>query len=356
MGALRGRGQRLARLIGCVASAVKESRVMQALASLCSLALALAWFSDEHDLKTYKCEMLSMSASVGLSRLTLLVGGVRVLVGAVSEHAHQDLNLCGMKGLASLASSPKARAEMRRLKVEEVIIASMLAAELERAKASQQRDLFEAALERAKTEFEISHLSSRLAETQERLSRIEHEASSNFDTSATLAWGSITLASLSAGAPSMHASIVACGGVEAIAVALRKCRTQDKPAVLQAMRRMMDAPESMRAVLGPVLVAMKAQRQSRLLQTHGLDVVLAFAKAGWSHSAIESHLEAVIGAMDEHQQDSRVQEQGLDIVFHLVQVVEERERYAHGGAEPRCGGGRFCDCMLAPLLQIPALA
>lgn len=50
---------------------------------------------------------------------------------------------------------------------------------------------------------------------------------------ATLAWGSITLAGLSTGPPGMHTSLVACGVVEVIAVALRKCRTQDKPAVLQ---------------------------------------------------------------------------------------------------------------------------
>lgn len=58
-----------------------------------------------------------MSASIGMPQLTYAVGGIRFLTGAVSEHRRQGLNLCGIQGLAALASSPKAREEMARLKV-----------------------------------------------------------------------------------------------------------------------------------------------------------------------------------------------------------------------------------------------
>lgn len=58
-----------------------------------------------------------MSASIGMPQLTYAVGGIRFLTGAVSEHRREGLNLCGIQGLAALASSPKARVEMARLKV-----------------------------------------------------------------------------------------------------------------------------------------------------------------------------------------------------------------------------------------------
>lgn len=229
-----------------------------------------------------------------------------------------------------------------------------MAFEVERAKASQQRDLFEAALERAASETEKAHLAARLAETQERLSHIEHEDSVSAHTSAVLAWGAITMARMSAGINGIHEKIIVCGGVEALAVALRKCRTHDKPAVLQAMQRMIAAAprlESMRAVLGPTLVMMKAHPQNRLVQVQGLGVVLAFAQDAWSHAIIESHLATIIGAMDQYEHDAFVQELGLDVVFH---IVDSEERELEGGAEGRYENYPcfFCLGLVRPLILV----
>ena len=228
-----------------------------------------------------------------------------------------------------------------------------MAFEVERAKASQQRDLFEAALERAASQVEKTHLAARLAETQERLSQIEHEDSSA-DTSAVLAWGAIAIARMSASSNGIHEKIIVCGGVEALAVALRKCRTHDKPAVLQAMQRMIAAAprlQSMRAILGPTLVMMKAHSQNRLVQVQGLGVVLAFAQDAWSHAIIESHLATIIRAMDQYEHDAFVQELGLDVVFH---IVDSEERELEGGAEGRYKNYScfFCLGLVRPLILL----
>lgn len=243
------------------------------------------------------------------------------------------------------------------LQVEEVIIRAMMAFELERAKASQQRDLFEAALERATSESEKAHLAARLAETQQRLTHIELEDSSSTDTSTLLAWGAIIMARMSVGVHAVYENIIVCGGVEAMAVALRKCRMHDKPVVLQAIQHMIaSAPrlESMRAVLGPTLVVMKAHPLNKLVQVEGLGVVLAFAHDPWSHPAIESHLATVIQAMGHHEHDSFVQECGLDVVFHIVDATEERE--GAGAAESRCSKQeRLLACGLCLLSSHPSM-